>query len=346
MLGFMGQDEHGEPDALEQARNDQQPAAKPMWRRFFEVAAPVAVFAIAAPFAVNSLASAVNKTVPDTSTAAVESAVATASAPVETVTTTVDTTATTTAATTAATTPSTAAQETPVTVDIVGLADDADDKTISLATEIVAGTTASTEPSTPIDSEASPTTVAEASEDGHAHGGITAEVALTRGERKDLAAELSAAREASSTFATVADAEKYGYALVTGYLPLIGAHYIKWGLMDGDFDVAAPEMLLYDGTDPDSNLVGLSYYLFSETEPSPFTGANDHWHQHIGLCIKDGVVVGGSSTTQEQCAARGGSKAGASNGWMVHAWVVPGWESPQGVFSPEHIGLTAELPTS
>jgi len=24
---------------------------------------------------------------------------------------------------------------------------------------------------------------------------------------------------------------------------------------------------------------------------------------------------------------------------MVHAWVVPGWESPQGVFSPEHPGL-------
>jgi len=25
---------------------------------------------------------------------------------------------------------------------------------------------------------------------------------------------------------------------------------------------------------------------------------------------------------------------------------VPGWESPQGVFSPEHPGLTADLPTS
>jgi hypothetical protein len=24
---------------------------------------------------------------------------------------------------------------------------------------------------------------------------------------------------------------------------------------------------------------------------------------------------------------------------MVHAWVVPGWDSPQGVFSPEHSGL-------
>lgn len=345
----MGQDEIGEQAAGEETTEEHAHVgaagrAKPIWRRFFEVAAPVAVFAIAAPFAVNSLASAVNKTVPDTSTAVVESTVANTSAPAETVATTADTIAASTPSTHAT---DTTVNDTPVTVDIAGLADDADDKTISLATEIVAGTTASSESSTSDDSGASPTTtVAAVSEDGHAHGGITAEVALTRGERKDLAAELSSAREASSKFATVADAEKNGYALVTGYLPLIGAHYIKWGLMDGDFDVAAPEMLLYDGTEPESSLVGLSYYLFSDTEPSPFTGANDHWHQHIGLCIKDGVVVGGSSTTQEQCAARGGSKAGASNGWMVHAWVVPGWESPQGVFSPEHIGLTAELPTS
>ena len=178
---------------------------------------------------------------------------------------------------------------------------------------------------------------------GHSHGTATPELALTRADRAQLATQLEAARTTAMKYATVADAEAGGYRMVTKYLPLIGAHYIKGSAMDGNFKIDEPEMLLYDGTSPDSSIVGLSYYVFSDTEPGPFAGPNDHWHQHIGLCIKDGVVVGGTQLTPEQCAARGGAKADASNGWMIHAWVVPGWDSPQGVFSPEHPGLTADL---
>ena len=194
----------------------------------------------------------------------------------------------------------------------------------------------------------SPTTAAAAAEStvGHAHGTATPELPLTRTERKELAVQLESARATAMKYPTVADAEAAGYKMVTTYLPLIGAHYIKASLMDGTFEITQPEMLLYDGTKPNSSIVGLSYYIFSDTEPSPFVGPNDHWHQHIGLCIKDGVVVGGTQLTTEQCAARGGAKAGLNNGWMVHAWVVPGWESPQGVFSPEHPGLTVDLPRS
>jgi hypothetical protein len=166
---------------------------------------------------------------------------------------------------------------------------------------------------------------------------------LTSAERKQLATQLETARSAAMKYPTVADAEAAGYRMVTTYLPLIGAHYIKASLVDGTFDITQPEMLLYDGTKPDSSIVGLSYYLLSDTEPSPFAGPNDHWHQHIGLCIKNGVVVGGTQLTAAQCAARGGAKAGLNNGWMIHAWVVPGWDSPQGVFSPEHPGLVANL---
>ena len=151
------------------------------------------------------------------------------------------------------------------------------------------------------------------------------------------------ARTAALTYPTVADALAAGYTMVTTYLPLIGAHYIKGAIMDGTFDITQPEMLLYDGTSPKSNIVGLSYYMFSDTEPAPFAGPNDHWHQHIGLCIRDGVVVGGEQLSAEKCAARGGAKAGLNNGWMIHAWVVPGWDSPEGVFSPEHQGLVANL---
>jgi hypothetical protein len=54
----------------------------------------------------------------------------------------------------------------------------------------------------------------------------------------------------------------------------------------------------------------------------------------VGLCNKAGVgVIGDSTLTAEQCAAIGGIKSDGSKGWMSHAWVVPGCESPWGVFS-------------
>ena len=39
--------------------------------------------------------------------------------------------------------------------------------------------------------------------------------------------------------------------------------------------------------------------------------------------------------TAAQCKQAGGFYM-ALTGWMVHAWVVPGWDSPQGVFSHEN----------
>jgi hypothetical protein len=180
-----------------------------------------------------------------------------------------------------------------------------------------------------------------AADHDHGHGAVVPEQPLDPATRDALGAQLTTAREVALRFPTVADAEAEGYRMVTPYVPLIGAHYIRFSLMDGSFDVEGPEMLLYDGTAPDSGIVGLSYYVVSRTgAPEGFVGPNDHWHQHIGLCInRDLVVVGGEDTTEEECAARGGMKVDGSDGWMVHAWVVPGWESPQGVFSPEHAGL-------
>jgi hypothetical protein len=55
---------------------------------------------------------------------------------------------------------------------------------------------------------------------------------------------------------------------------------------------------------------------------------------HSALCIAGGKVVGGSTTTEEQCTALGGRKAQAGGaGWMNHVWIVPGCESDWGLFS-------------
>ncbi len=177
-------------------------------------------------------------------------------------------------------------------------------------------------------------------EHGHGHG-VVPDQPMDRATRDELAAQLVSARVVADRFPTVADAEAGGYRMVTPYVPLIGAHYINFGLIDTAFEIGAPEMLLYDGTNSDSRMVGLSYYMLSVAgEPAGFAGPNDHWHQHLGLCMRDGVVIAGEDATDAECEALGGSKADGRFGWMVHAWVVPGWESQQGVFSAENPALT------
>jgi hypothetical protein len=93
--------------------------------------------------------------------------------------------------------------------------------------------------------------------------------------------------------------------------------------------------------------VGLSYWITKEGDEEPtvgFTGDNDHYHRHIGLCVKrDAGVIGDSTTTKEECEALGGFKNESSAGWMSHAWVVPGCESPWGVFSAQNPLLDAPL---
>lgn len=172
----------------------------------------------------------------------------------------------------------------------------------------------------------------------HGEGGPSGSAAMDRSSRSRLASELIRAGDVAERYVTVADAERAGYRAVTPYLPLIGAHYIRPLIIDGTFDISQPEMLLYDGTTRDARIVGLSYYATSEKAPSGFAGPNDQWHRHVGLCIdaKRTFVLGDEETTVEECARRGGIKVDGRTGWMVHAWVVPGWESTLGVFSAEN----------
>ena len=180
--------------------------------------------------------------------------------------------------------------------------------------------------------------------EAHGHRGPSVQAALDEPTRSLLAVQLTQARAAAARYPTAADATAAGYRRVTGYLPCIGAHYMNFSLVDGTFDPEQPEMLLYGGNGPTARMIGLSYYVTgTAVAPDGFAGPNDPWHQHIGLCTRGGVVVGGSSLTAEECAQRGGTKADGSTSWMVHAWVVPGWESAWGTFSAEHpeLGRTA-----
>ena len=181
---------------------------------------------------------------------------------------------------------------------------------------------------------------------GHGHRGPTVTFPVpNRATRDQLGMQLAQARVAAMTLPTLGEAEAAGYRKVTTYLPCIGAHLMNFKFVDGVFDPTQPEMLLYDGNGPNAHVVGLSYYVITRDKKAPegFAGPNDPWHQHIGLCVRGGLVIGSEKTTKEECAGRGGVKADGSNAWMNHTWAVPGWESPWGIFSGEHpeLGATA-----
>jgi hypothetical protein len=174
---------------------------------------------------------------------------------------------------------------------------------------------------------------------GHFHRGPTPQIAIDEATRLELQKQQELARQVAEQFPTVADARRAGYIMSTPYVPCIGAHYtnVRYAVT---FDAAHPSELLYDGINPNAHIIGLSYLVWHPGgAPEGFAGPNDHWHQHNlngGLCIgRNAVVIGAESTSEADCTARGGAKVGLQDIWMLHDWVVPGFECSWGVFAAE-----------
>jgi len=175
--------------------------------------------------------------------------------------------------------------------------------------------------------------------EGHFHRGPAPQAPIDEAARAQLETQQQQARAVVDKYPTVADAERAGYVQSTVYVPCIGAHYTNIAL-SRSFDPTTPSELLYDGTTPTSRIVGLSYLVYNPGgAPSGFAGPNDIWHQHNfngGLCFNAfGQVIGSESLSQAQCGALGGRKVELIDTWMLHDWVVPGFECSWGVFAPE-----------
>jgi hypothetical protein len=173
----------------------------------------------------------------------------------------------------------------------------------------------------------------------HTHGATAWQPITDPEDQLELQQQLEEAGAVVERFPNVAAAEAGGYRQISPYVPGIGAHWIN-GNFDATFEAGKPEMLLFNGTDQDSELVGLSYATISEEPPEGFVGPNDQWHAHPGLCMLGGLVVGIDGTPEELCESIGGEIArGLRNLQMAHYWPVPGWQSEWGLFSAENPNL-------
>lgn len=169
------------------------------------------------------------------------------------------------------------------------------------------------------------------SDSNHSHTDVVPEVALSAIDAPIFDTQWNAARDAISTHDTEDKAAALGYVRATAPAGGIGTHWVLWSQIAKPFDPAVPSMLLFDERRDPAALVGYSYALQSPARPEGFAGVNDHWHQHRGLCVVDGWVVREQASGPDAC---GGTYIAGGDFWMLHAWVVPGWDNRKGDFAP------------
>ena len=165
--------------------------------------------------------------------------------------------------------------------------------------------------------------------------------------RRELERQLSLTLVPVMAYPTVADAEAAGYHRTGSFNPGLGVHYTG-GMsdMDGslsDEEITHPSTITYDGTAPDSTIVGFMYNsntFGADSAPAGFAGPNDQWHSHSGICINfrdDGEmdVLGADDGVddQEECEARGAQFMGEIQTSLLHVWTVPAYTNPLGVFA-------------
>jgi hypothetical protein len=169
---------------------------------------------------------------------------------------------------------------------------------------------------------------------------------LTTDEMTELAQQLSATTELMVKYPTLGDAVAGGYRRAGPFSPGLGIHYgppeyhlNSDGLMNEPKDLLSP-MLIFDGTEDDAPLAGFMFNSFgTEAPPEGFAGPNDHWHYHEKVCIvmgENGIDTPFGAdlegVTEDMCTEVGGRFI-ENTGYMVHVWNVPGYESPDGMFT-------------
>jgi hypothetical protein len=177
---------------------------------------------------------------------------------------------------------------------------------------------------------------------------------MSAADRTLLSRQLTLAQQVALRFPTLADAEKAGMRREGPFSPGLGLHvspstvnvagFAGKGIMT-DAQIEHPQAWIYDGTKPTSRIAGLMYTALA-SNPQGFAGPNDVWHTHSNICLVyragggvDTPLGADRSVTTAQCQAVHGFLLKKSPP-LLHVWVVPGYESSQGVFSHLSPALT------
>lgn len=169
---------------------------------------------------------------------------------------------------------------------------------------------------------------------------------------RTLVGELTAVRDALAPYADVGRACADGFTSDRTQTPNMGSHFTNLDrVFDGRFELTEPEILIYvaaGGGPPERTygqcvagawvggpvtLAAASYIVLTgqvgDDHPAGFTGDFDNWHVHHNLCRGEGVDT---IVPEDECVRRGGTWHDTL-GWMIHAWVAPGFDNQLGVFS-------------
>lgn len=171
---------------------------------------------------------------------------------------------------------------------------------------------------------------------------------LTPADQALLSHQMVIAQQTAMRYPTLADAYSAGLHRAGPFSPGLGLHMLAPGnfayasttAVMTDTQIEHPLAWIYGGTHPDSPVVGLFYMSFT-SNPGGFAGPNDVWHIHKNICLRgsDAPLGADGNVTQAQCAAVGGTLLKVSP-YLLHAWVVPGYEDPQGVFAHLNPAIT------
>ena len=186
---------------------------------------------------------------------------------------------------------------------------------------------------------------------GHVHGvSVSSDVSsstLTLEQRDELARQIVLAREFAVSVPTLGDALTDGWIIAGDAAPGGGQMVIDPNVDHREllFDPARPMGLLFASSDENAPVVGLQFAAWSDTiePPRAFVGQDSMWHLHPGTCVVDGpngeyALPLDETVTGVGCDVVGGSRTDTVS-FMMRAWLVPGWENPNGTFAHDHPAL-------
>ena len=188
---------------------------------------------------------------------------------------------------------------------------------------------------------------------------IPAELNMTSDELDLLVEQLATLEDTVRRFVDVNDACAAGYRPDRAQTPNMGSHFTNMGLvLDGKFDPAAPEILLFVAADDaappfgalgrckdgvwkgvDVEIAGAAFYMpfraVGNDHFEGFSGPLDNWHVHYNLCRLGGqdVTVLPSVCSGAKDGPLNQPQGDASEGWMIHAWADRGHDNQLGTFS-------------